>query len=97
MQLELTGMTKIASQIPSLENPFEKKAELEFTVPGQIDYDPGLYEAALQAGHDLQQRPRKMAGVKGIQKQHEKKRMTIWERIDVLADAGTEPPLSKLG
>jgi acetyl-CoA carboxylase carboxyltransferase component len=86
-------MTKIAKLTPSLENPFEQKSELEFTVPGQIDYDPGLYEAALKAGYDLQQRPRKMAGVKGFQKQHEKKRMSIWERIDVLADAGTEPKI----
>ena len=73
--------------------PLRDQTELEFTVPGQIDYDPGLYESALQAGYDLQQRPRKMAGVKGIQKQHEKKRMTIWERIEVLADAGTEPKI----
>ncbi|MAY39315.1 MULTISPECIES: acyl-CoA carboxylase subunit beta [Spongiibacter] len=84
-------MSKKEHLTPSLENPFALKAELEFTVPGQIDYEPGLYEAALQAGHDLQQRPLKAAGIKAVQKQHEKKRMTIWERIQVLADAGTEP------
>ncbi|MGJ8686873.1 MAG: acyl-CoA carboxylase subunit beta [Spongiibacteraceae bacterium] len=86
-------MTTKHTIVPSLENPFEQETAVEFTVPGQIDYEPGLYEAALQAGHDLQQRPQKMAGVKGIQKQHAKKRMTIWERIQVLADDGTEPKI----
>ena len=84
-------MSKKEHLTPSLENPFAQKAEVEFTVPGQIDYEPGLYEAALQAGYDLQQRPMKAAGIKAVHKQHEKKRMTIWERIQVLADAGTEP------
>lgn len=78
---------------PSLNNPFQENAEMEFTVPGQIDYEPGLYEAALQNGHDLLQRPKKAAGVKSVQKQHEKRRMTVWERIQVLADAGTEPKI----
>ena len=91
LHLGLTGMSKKEQLTPSLNNPFAQKSELEFTVPGQIDYDPGLYEAALQAGYDLQQRPMKAAGIKGVQKQHEKKRMTIWERIQVLADDGSEP------
>ncbi|MBD2859228.1 acetyl-CoA carboxylase carboxyltransferase subunit [Spongiibacter sp. KMU-158] len=84
-------MTKKSALTPTLENPFAQQAEVEFTVPGQIDYEPGLYETALKAGYDLQQRPSKAAGVKNVQKQHEKKRMTVWERIQVLADAGTEP------
>ncbi|GAB3381306.1 acetyl-CoA carboxylase carboxyltransferase subunit [Spongiibacter taiwanensis] len=84
-------MPKKTGFAPSLTNPFQKEVELEFTVPGQIDYEPGLYEEALRAGHALQQRPLKAAGVSSIQKQHEKKRMTIWERIEVLADPGTEP------
>ena len=44
---------------PSLNNPFQQNAEVEFTVPGQIDYEPGLYEAALQSGHELLQRPKR--------------------------------------
>jgi acetyl-CoA carboxylase carboxyltransferase component len=84
-------MTSKKQQTPSLENPFAQQTEVEFTVPGQIDYEPGLYEAALKAGYDLLQRPKKAAGVKNVQKQHEKKRMSIWERIQVLADKGTEP------
>ncbi|WP_372783414.1 acyl-CoA carboxylase subunit beta, partial [Litorivivens sp.] len=73
--------------------PFEQAKDVEFTVPGQLDYDPGLYETTLMMGHELLQLPYKAAGVKSIQKQHQKKRMTVWERIQVLKDAGTEPKI----
>lgn len=78
---------------PSLNNPFSQKQEMEFTVPGQIDYDPGVYEAALKSGYDLQERPVRAAGVSSIQKQHAKKRMTVWERMQVLADKGSDPKI----
>jgi acetyl-CoA carboxylase carboxyltransferase component len=78
---------------PTLDNPFAEARDVEFTVPGQIGYQPGLYETALKAGYELRQRPRKAAGVINIEKQHQKKRMTVWERIDVLKDAGTEPTI----
>src|SRR5690554_4774788 len=90
-QLWMQGMTRKTSVIPTLDNPFEQARDLEFTIPGQMSYEPGLYENALRAGYDLIQRPRKAAGVANIQKQHLKKRMTVWERIDVLKDPGTEP------
>lgn len=81
-----------ASQlIPSLENPFAEEKAVEFVIPGQIIYEPGIYETALKSGHDLIKRPRIAAGVVNIQKQHLKGRMTVWERIEVLMDAGTEP------
>jgi acetyl-CoA carboxylase carboxyltransferase component len=70
----------------SLVDPFHAEAEHEFTVPGQIGYQPGLYEQTLAAGRALQQRPRRAAGVVNIERQHQKERMTIWERIGVLAD-----------
>ena len=70
----------------ALANPFGKEDDLEFVVPGQIGYQPGLYEQTLAAGYALQQRPRRAAGVVNIERQHEKDRMTIWERIKVLAD-----------
>jgi acetyl-CoA carboxylase carboxyltransferase component len=72
--------------IASLNNPFAERDELEFTVPGEIAAAPGLYEKTLKSGWDLQQRPYLAAGVKSIQRQHQKKRMTIWERIECLAD-----------
>jgi len=74
---------------PSLENPFAEHREQEFIVPGQLASEPGLYEEALKAGFELQQRPYVASGTKNTQRQHLKNRMTIWERIDCLAD---EPP-----
>lgn len=70
----------------SLQNPFHDEPEHAFTVPGQVGYQPGLYEQTLASGLALQQRPRRAAGVVSIERQHQKDRMTIWERIGVLAD-----------
>jgi acetyl-CoA carboxylase carboxyltransferase component len=75
--------------IASLQNPFAENKEREFRVPGQIASAPGLYEESLKAGWELQQRPYQTAGVRNIQRQHQKNRMTIWERIRYLSD---EPP-----
>src|SRR5210317_975814 len=72
--------------IASLDNPFAEKDEQEFKVPGQIASTPGPYEESLKAGWELQQRPFQTAGVKNIQRQHLKNRMTIWERIRFLSD-----------
>lgn len=71
---------------PTLNNPFAEPESIEFSVPGQVATEPGLYEGAMQAGYDLQQRPSMAAGTKAIERQHQKKRMTIWERISVLTD-----------
>ncbi len=84
-------MTNDAKLAPTLDNPFEEAKYQEFTVPGQINYEPGLYEQTLQAGQDLLDRPKTAAGVVSIEKQHLKNRMTVWERLEVLSDRGTEP------
>ena len=78
---------------PSLENPFEDVQDQEFVVPGQISYDPGLYEQALKDGKALIDRPKKAAGVVAVEKQHQKNRMTVWERLEVLADENSEPTI----
>ncbi len=78
-------MTKTYQQA-SLENPFNKEKEVEFSIPGQASYEPGLYEETLKKGYDLIKRPRLAAGVNAITRQHSKNRMTIWERIAVLTD-----------
>jgi acetyl-CoA carboxylase carboxyltransferase component len=70
----------------SLKNPFNEERELEFSIPGQTSYEPGLYEENLRKGYELIQRPKKAAGVDAITRQHSKGRMTIWERISVLTD-----------
>lgn len=82
-------MTKNVSQSPepslvALNNPFDQTETLEFTVPGQISYNPGIYEEKLREGYELKQRPFTAAGEASVQKQHLKHRMTIWERIRVL-------------
>jgi acetyl-CoA carboxylase carboxyltransferase component len=79
-------MAKKDSVTPALTNPFKIAEEIDFAVPGEIQTEPGLYEESLRQGFELQQRPRLAAGVANIQKQHQKKRMTIWERIRVLTD-----------
>jgi acetyl-CoA carboxylase carboxyltransferase component len=80
-------MTQSSNElIASLVNPFDDTAEREFTVPGQVAAEPGLYEEALKKGWELQQRPYQAAGIKSVQRQHLKNRMTIWERIEFLAD-----------
>ena len=71
-----------------LKNPLAPAAQDDFTMPGEINRESGLYEAALQAGTDLMRRP-KQAPAAAIARQHQKGRMTVWERIDQLVD---EPP-----
>ena len=72
--------------LPALNNPFEQRSEQTFTIPGQLASAPGLYEETLSAGVELQAKPLKAAGVRAVQRQHLKKRMTVWERIRCLAD-----------
>lgn len=74
------------SPFASLDNPFAPQLERSFAVPGQIATEPGPYEEALAHGAALQARPHEAAGVRNIQRQHLKKRMTVWERIGFLAD-----------
>ncbi len=59
----------------------------EFKKPG------GPYEASVREGQRLRERPRTAAGLVQIGRQHAKDRMTVWERIDVLRDRGTEPTI----
>ena len=68
-----------------LTNPFHEPEEKRFEIPGEIARDPGIYEEALKAGWELQQRPRG-APLASIERQHQKNRMTVWERITLLVD-----------
>jgi len=71
---------------PSLENPFRPLEKVEFIIPGEISRATGGYEEAMKEGYDLIQRPIKSVSIGQIEKQHFKKRMTVWERIRVLTD-----------
>ena len=74
------------SVVPSLTNPFEPNESVEFTIPGEINYNPGPYEETLNEAHEISQKPFIAGGLRNIQRQHLKNRMTVWERIKVLTD-----------
>jgi acetyl-CoA carboxylase carboxyltransferase component len=73
---------------PTLSNPFN-----EFSLQGipLISSETSLdsrtqYEKAIEQGKALQARPTNSVPKVAIRRQHQKGRMTIWERIQVLAD-----------
>ncbi|MDX2480136.1 MAG: carboxyl transferase domain-containing protein [Desulfuromusa sp.] len=72
---------------PSLQNPLAATEEVEFTIPGEIAGKIGAYEEVMREGHDLIQRPIKSVAIGQVEKQHFKKRMTVWERIKVLTNS----------
>src|SRR5512136_2819909 len=71
---------------PILKNPFDPPEKVEFTIPGEIRGKSGGYEEVMKEGYDLIQRPIRSVKIDQIEKQHFKKRMTVWERINVLTD-----------
>ena len=70
---------------PSLKNPFNTQEKVEFIIPGEIVGKTGGYEVVMKEGYDLIQRPIKSVKIDQIEKQHFKKRMTVWERLNVLS------------
>ena len=73
-----TEATKHRAPAISLDNPFKAAAE---TAP-----EEGRYEATLSRGAELRELPYIAAGTASRQRQHLKDRMTVWERIQFLAD-----------
>jgi acetyl-CoA carboxylase carboxyltransferase component len=71
---------------PTLTNPLDPPEKVEFNIPGEIARATGPYEEAMKEGWDLIQRPIRSVAIDQIEKQHAKKRMTVWERIRVLSD-----------
>jgi acetyl-CoA carboxylase carboxyltransferase component len=71
---------------PVLQNPLDPPEVVEFNIPGEISRTTGPFEEAMREGWDLLQRPTRAVGIDQIEKQHAKKRMTVWERIRVLSD-----------
>ncbi len=74
---------------PSLRNPFD--VESDERPDSAAAPAPGPYDEAVREGQLLRERPKTAAGPVQIGRQHAKRRMTVWERIDVLRDPGTEP------
>ena len=73
-----TEATKHRAPAISLDNPFTAAAE---TAP-----EEGRYEVTLSRGVELRELPYVAAGTASRQRQHLKDRMTVWERIQFLAD-----------
>ena len=70
--------------VPRLDDPLQDGA-----APAAAALGP--YDQAVAAGEELRRRPYAAAGVIPTLRQHAKGRMTVWERIDVLKDEGTQP------
>ncbi len=71
---------------PILTNPLDPPEKVEFNIPGEISRATGAYEEAMMAGYDLIQRPTRSIPIDQVEKQHWKKRMTVWERMRVLTN-----------
>ena len=69
---------------PALDDPLKDAAPAAAAAAGP-------YDQAVAAGEELRRRPYTASGVLPTLRQHAKGRMTVWERIDVLKDEGSEP------
>ena len=67
----------------ALDNPF---ATDPTSATGSNSSAPSAYEEDLQMGAELLERSKRGGGLSRVMVQHEKKRMTVWERIKVLTD-----------
>jgi acetyl-CoA carboxylase carboxyltransferase component len=76
---------------PSLRNPFQLDGDARPSAGSTTASGP--YDEALREGQLLRARPLTAAGPVQIGRQHAKRRMTVWERLDVLRDPGTEPTI----
>jgi acetyl-CoA carboxylase carboxyltransferase component len=78
--------------IPTLQDPLASDSpaakDQAFSIPPG---PPGPYDEALAEGAELRDKPRAAAAPVQVLRQHAKGRMTVWERIDVLADKGERP------
>jgi acetyl-CoA carboxylase carboxyltransferase component len=76
---------------PSIRNPFDVDGRSgSASAPAN---EGGPYDKAVREGELLRARPRTAAGPVQIGRQHAKRRMTVWERLDVLRDPDTEPTI----
>ncbi|HVO27714.1 MAG TPA: carboxyl transferase domain-containing protein [Candidatus Margulisiibacteriota bacterium] len=75
---------------PTLENPLATAAGAAGQEEAVVAHG-GPYDQALIQGEELRGRPFAAASTLQILRQHAKGRMTVWERIDVLQDKGSQP------
>ncbi len=68
--------------IPVLNNPLSGEADGTLREVSER----GPYDESLEAAEAIMEKPFSSAGLKNIQRQHLKDRMTVWERMEVLTD-----------
>ena len=85
---ETTAHTAVT---PTLDNPLTTAADAASRAAAHAQLGP--YDQTLVQGDDLRRRPYSAAGTVQILRQHAKGRMTVWERIDVLQDKGSQPAI----
>ncbi|MEY4581821.1 MAG: hypothetical protein RL701_6524 [Pseudomonadota bacterium] len=68
----------------ALDNPFATEAP--HTPEGIPPVVRNAYDQDLQMGEELLERPLQGGGLRRVMVQHQKQRMTVWERIKVLTD-----------
>ena len=76
---------------PTLDNPLAAAADAARRDVAHLQLAP--YDQTLVQGEELRRRPYSAAGTVQILRQHAKGRMTVWERIDVLQDKGSQPAI----
>ena len=71
-----------------MSKPFDKLAPIlaEPLEDGAAEAEAAGYEQSLLEARALRQKPLRAGGYRNIARQHAKERMTVWERIRVLAD-----------
>ncbi|MCA9531552.1 MAG: acetyl-CoA carboxylase carboxyltransferase subunit [Myxococcales bacterium] len=77
--------------VPTLTDPLAAEPKPAAGTLPPAGGEPGPYDEAVADGLALRARPREAAGRVQIGRQHLKNRMTVWERLDVLRDRGTDP------
>ena len=67
-----------------LKNPFALQTRHSFS----RDFNPHakIYHEMLERGKELREKPRQGGGLARVRTQHQKNRMTVWERIHVLTE-----------
>jgi len=72
--------------MPTITNPLSKPL-----VNVRSSQSDGIYERALSEGQELIDHPKSSVPLRNVLRQHQKGRMTVWERITYLADTCSEP------
>ena len=69
----------------ALHNPLAAAEVAKSDTPRSMP--PSIYDETLVMGRELLERPYQGGGLRRVMTQHEKSRMTVWERIRVLTDS----------